>query len=119
MVRNEARQFSGEWFEYLAQDQPQTAHQMTVAPQSRQPLDDRLWAVYRNAPRLRRSWKRYVKSPLVRTLLALGPKAQVRFYETAAQARDNDNDQVDQVYAVTYEEGSERKSFFVLVRTTG
>ena len=52
----------------------------------------------------------------MRTLLALGPKAQVRFYQTAAQARDNDNDQVDQVYAVTYEEGSERKSFFVLVR---
>ena len=118
MVRNEARQFSGEWFKYLAQDQPQTAHQMTVAPPSRQPLDDRLWAVYRNAPRLRQELENYVKSPLVRTLLALGPKAQVRFYETAAQARDNDNDQVDQVYAVTYEEGSERKSFFVLVRMT-
>jgi hypothetical protein len=116
MVRGEARQFSVEWFKYLAQDQPEYAHQLTTAPQARQPLDEHLWAVYRNAPRMRQELENYVKSPLVRTLLALGPKAQVRFYDTASQARDNDNDQVEQVYAVTYEEGGEQKSFFVLVR---
>ena len=54
----------------------------------------------------------------MRTLLAFRTKAQVRFYETEAQVRDNDNDHVDQAYAVTYEEGDKRKSFFVLVRMT-
>jgi hypothetical protein len=116
MVRTEARQFSVEWFKYLAQDEPQKAHQLTTVPQARQPLDDLLWAVYRNGPRLRQDLENYVKSPLVRTLLALGPKAQVRFYDTLGQAHLNDDDLVDQVFAVTYEEGGERKSFFVLVQ---
>ena len=52
----------------------------------------------------------------MRTLLALGPKAQVRFYQTADADREDDNDLVNQFYAVTYEEEGERKSFFVLVR---
>jgi hypothetical protein len=52
----------------------------------------------------------------VRTLLALGPRAQVRFYQTGDQTHTDDVDLVDQWYAVTYEEKGERKSFFVLVR---
>ena len=56
-----------------------------------------------------------MKSPLVRTLLALGPKAQVGFYRTVGQSHNNDRDEVDQLYAVTYEEDGERKSFFVSV----
>ena len=116
MIRDEARQFSALWFKYLAQHQPHKAHQLTTTPQSRRPLDDNLWAFYRNGPRVREDMEGYVKSPLVRTLLALGPKAQVRFYQTTDQARDNGNDQVAQCYAVTYDEGGERKSFFVLVR---
>ena len=51
----------------------------------------------------------------MRTLLALGPKAQVRFYRTADQTHENDNDRVAQCYAVTYEEQGEKKSFFVVV----
>jgi hypothetical protein len=118
MVDAEARQFAPLWFKYLAQDAPQMAHELTMAPQSRPPLDDRLWALYRNNARSRQRLEYYVKMPLVRTLLALGPKAQVRFYQTTAQARDGDDDVVDQVYAVTYEEEGERKSFFVLVKMT-
>jgi hypothetical protein len=116
MVGNEARQFAALWFKYLNRDDPQKAHQLTLAPQWRRPSDNSLWDFYRGAPRLREQLESYVKMPLVRTLLALGPRAEVRFYQTAGQARQNDNDLVEQLYAVTYEEGSERKSFFVLVR---
>ncbi len=116
MVRNEARQFSALWFKYLLEDEPQKAHQLTMTPQSRQPLDDRLRAFYRGEARWREELENYVKSPLVQTLLALGPKAHVQFYQTAGQTHDGDNDQVDQLYTVTYEEGGERKSFVVLVR---
>jgi hypothetical protein len=116
MLGNEAQQFSTLWFKYLAQDEPQNAHQLTVGPQARQPLDERLWAVYRAAPRMRQELEDYVKTPLVRTLLALGPKARVRFYQTAGYTVVTNNDQVDLVYAVTYEDENERKSFFVLVR---
>lgn len=116
MVRDEAKQFSSMWFKYLNEEEPQKAHQLTMTPQSRQTLDDRLWGYYRNNRKAREDLESYVKMPLVRTMLALGPKAQVRFYQTTGQSRDNDNDQVDQLYAVTYDEDNERKSFFILVR---
>ena len=114
VVRDEARQFADLWFQYLLADQPQMAHQLTVAAQIRQPMNDSLWGVYRNNPKLRQQLEGYVGQPLVRTLLALGPKAQVRFYQTAGQAHgDADNDAVELLYAVSYDEGGERKSFFV------
>jgi hypothetical protein len=116
MVRSEARQFSSLWFKYLAQDEPHKAHQLTVLPQAREPLNDRLWDYYRVSPQSRESLEKFVEMPLVRTLLELGPKAQVRFYTTAAQMHSDASDWVDQYYAVTYEEDGERKSFFVAVR---
>jgi hypothetical protein len=116
MVRQEARRFSSLWFKYLTQDEPQKAFQLTVPPQSRKPLDDNLWAFYRSGPRSREDLENYVRVPVVRKLLALGPKAQVRFYETTGQTRERGNDQVEQWYAVTYEEEGERKSFFVVVQ---
>lgn len=116
MVCDEARQFSALWFKYLTQDEPHKAHQLTVSPESRQPLDGHLWDFYRTESRLRRALRGYVEVPLIRTMLALGPRAQVRFYQTTGQTRENNSDKVDQLYAVTYEEGGERKSFFVLVR---
>ncbi len=116
-IRHEARQFSELWFQYLVHDEPQKAHQLTLPPLVRQPFDQ-LWAFYRNNPRPRQGLEGYVKSPLVRTLLALGPRAQVRFYDTADQKRLLDEDYVEQLYAVTYEDRGERKSFFVLVRMT-
>jgi hypothetical protein len=115
-VRNEATELAGLWFRCLTEDEPQKAYQLTLPSGGRQPLDHRLWAVYRDTPRLRQGLENYVKAPLVRTLLALGPKARVRFYETANQSRTGQEDVVEQLYAVTYEEEGERKSFFVAVQ---
>lgn len=116
LMADEARQFAALWFKYLAEEEPQKAHQLTTAPQTRRPLDDGLWPYYRNTSRNRQDLENYVKTPLIRSLLALGPKARIRFYENAGQSRDSENDLVEQVYAVTYEEDNERKSFFVLLR---
>jgi len=121
IVRNEAEQFSDLWFQYLVQNQPQKAHQLTLAPGLRQPLNDRLWDYYRNSPRPRKELETYVGNPTVRTLLELGPRARARFYQTAGQLRDDGSDQVVLLYAVTYEESGEKKSFFVTLsasRTT-
>ncbi len=118
MVRDEARQFSAQWFHYLADDRPapEKAFQLTLPPQSRQPLGGSLWGYYRGTPKQRQALEGYVQTPLVRTLLALGPKAVVRFYDTIGQAHDDNEDFVEQCYAVTYEEGGELKSFFVGVQ---
>ena len=117
MVRNEARQFSALWFKYLTHDDPQKAHQLTLAPQSRQPLDDRLWDFYRNgACACGRSWKTTSSRPWCGPCSPWDRGPRCGSTRRPAQTRENDNDLVDQLYAVTYEEGGERKSFFVLVR---
>jgi hypothetical protein len=116
MIRKEARQFSALWFRYLSQEEPQKAYQLYMAPRQRQPLDDHLWQFYRNVPQQRENLEKFVKIPVVHTLLALGPKAQVRFYQTAGNTSQDEDNQVNLDYAVTYEEQGERKSFFVLLR---
>jgi hypothetical protein len=116
-VRQEARQFSALWFRYLVHDEPQKALQLTVPPQSRQPIGEGLWAFYRSTPKARQTLEGYVKTPLVRALLALGPRADARFYESTDQAHDDNNDLVSMLYAVTYEGGEgEKQSFFVNVQ---
>jgi hypothetical protein len=115
VVADEARQFSNLWLQFLTRDEPQKAYQLTLPPQGRQPLDARLWDSYRHNLRLRADLETYTTQPAVRALLAMGAKAQVRFYQTANVAQENDGDYVSQWYAVTYEEEHERRSFFVLV----
>jgi len=118
IVAREARQFAESWFENITKEEPELAHQLTVAPHVRRPADPRdVWAFYRENPKLRQELEGYVGSPLVRTLLALGPKAQVRFYDTIGQTIESNMDVVDQVFAVTFEEDGEKKSFFVLIET--
>lgn len=117
MVRKEAQQFCTLWFGYLAAGEPQYALQLTVPPQMRQPLDEDLWNFYRNDARAKMGLENYVKAPLVRTLLALGSsRAMVGFYETAGQSKWNNDDVVDSVFAVTFEEEGEKKSFFVSLK---
>ncbi len=115
-MRGEAREFSTQWFRCIAQEEPQTAFQLTLPPQLRAPKDQALWSFYRNSPRLRQQLESYVKGPLIRTLLALGPKSQVRFYQTASQSGGLDDHAVEQWYAITYEEDGEKKSFLVALQ---
>lgn len=112
-LRAEAREFSNQWFRYISQEEPQCAYQLTIPPAMRAPRDQDLWNFYRNAPRVRQMLESYVASPLVRTLLALGPKSQVRFYQTAAIATGAERPAVEQWYAVTYEDNGDKKSFIV------
>jgi hypothetical protein len=116
-IRDEAREFSELWFQYIAQDEPEKAFQLTLTPQKRLPLDGKLAAYYRDNATPHEDLKKYVASSPVDTLLALGPKAQMRFYQTADQGKINGNEAVGQWYNVSYEEDGEKKSFFVLVKT--
>lgn len=111
----EARQFSKLWIQFLTRGEPQNAFQLTVVPQARQPLDGKLWNHYRGNLQQRADLETYTKQPAVRALLALGSKVQVRFYQTASVAQENDADYVVLWYAVTYEEEGEKRSFFVSV----
>ncbi len=113
LVRREARQFAGYWFEYLAHDQPHKAYQLTVHPTYRRPLDEDPRELLSDDPRWQTNLEDYVSEPLVRALLALGEKAQVRYYDSKGQKHNSERDLLSQAFAVTYHEAGERKTFFV------
>jgi len=113
LVRQEARQFAEMWFDYLRADQPQKAYQLTASPTTRDAIDDNLWDLYREGGDGRNMLRSYVHSPEIRTLLALGDKATVRYYATESQWSDSERDRVYQTYAVTYADSDGLKTFFV------
>jgi hypothetical protein len=118
MVRNEARQFAAIWLRYVNQNEPQKAFQLMLAPSSRVPIDDNLSEAYRSDPHLLESFEKFTTRKDVQTLLALGPKAQIRYYDVASQVSEGFKDFVNLLYAVTYEENNEKKSFFLVIETT-
>jgi hypothetical protein len=113
MVDDEAVRFARYWFDFLSHQQPQKAFQLTLHPHLRQPLDASLWDFYRQGVRWHNELDDYVSQPVVRTLLALGPRAETRFYQIDRQERDRDHDLVWPIFAVTYDEQGKRKTFFV------
>ena len=119
VIRREARRFAGQWFEFLRDDQPHKAYQLTLHPKSRQPLDDKtLKGFYRQGSRGREELDNYASQRLIRTLRALGKKAQVRYYQTDDQGHAGERDVVYQTYAVTYEDrqAGKKKTFFVSLK---
>jgi hypothetical protein len=117
LMREDSRAFVSQWFEYLRRGEPQKAYQLTLSSSDRKPLDGELWDAYRSTPSQSAGLKGYVKTPLVRTLLALGDKATVRLWDNENAKTDGRIDLVDDVYAVTYEQDGRRKSFFVYVQS--
>jgi hypothetical protein len=115
LLRREARQFAGQWFDLLAQGQPQKAYQLVLSPKYRRPFDDKLWDFYRESTHWRAELENYVSQPLVRTLLTLGQKARLRYYQTTAQWPEEGRDHVAQVYAVSYQQAGRKETFFVLL----
>lgn len=114
--RNEARQFASAWFGFLANDQPQMAHQLTEPPHSRRVLDERLWDVYAEDYELAGKLNIFTTNAAVRALLELGNGARIRFYETQLQYPERGTERIDLLYAVTFEEKGVKKTFFVSLK---
>lgn len=67
----------------------------------------------RRSTRWRERLEEYVARPLVRTLLALDAKAQVRYYSTVAERQASGEEVLWLVYAVTFDDAGKKKTFFV------
>jgi len=113
LIRNEARQFALAWFEFLGRGEPHKARLMIPNPRFRPPLTDQVWDIYREDPSWREKLQEYVSRPLIRTLLALGDKARVRYYDTTRLYEFHRDIFIHQTYAVTYDEDGREKTFFV------
>lgn len=112
-ARSEAQQFADYVFQFLRENQPLKAYQLTVKPGQRRSLEADLAAVYAADKDGVEMLKMMVNKPIVRALLTLGEKAQVRFYDTESQSEDDERQGVVQSYAVTYAGDDGPESFFV------
>lgn len=113
-IRRQARQVASLWFDALQNDQPVKAYQLSLDPRYRRPLDELARKVRQSGSTPRTELRTYVDQPDVRCLLALDGKAQVRHYATEDQFDDEKRHEfVVEVYAVTFDEQGQKKTFFV------
>lgn len=112
-IRQEARHFASIWFDALRNGQVVEAYQLTLDPRVRRPLNQLEAAVREPESDPRKGLKEYVAEQDVRTLLALGDKAQVRYYATEFQSSEPGHESLVVVYAVTYDDKGEKKTFFI------
>ncbi len=111
LIDRQARQFALQWFNTLRNGEPHKTYQLSNPPESRLPLDDKLWEHYAPGTDARRNLEEYVRRSEIQSLLALGREAEARYYDTERIYRDT----VVQVYAVTWQEGGEKTSYFMRV----
>jgi hypothetical protein len=116
LANRQAQPFALEWFRLLAEQHPQEAIEMTVAPEGRQVPGPSLINYYSSDETAHQRLQDFVSDRWIRTLLALGDKAKVRFYKDAGFVRlSSGRGQVLQFYAVTFRESpdDEPTTFFM------
>ena len=115
-VERQAREVATAWFALLADDQPLKAHQLNLIPAKRKPLDGDLLGVYQHGPKSREDLDEFLKKPLVRTILALGKKADIRFYMCEGMWGPLGKENVKEIYSISFDdENGKRKTFFASV----
>lgn len=116
LVERQARGIATAWFDLLADDQPLKAHQLSLIPGERKPLDGPLLHVYQRGPKLREELDKFLGEPLIRTLLALGKKADIRFYKCGGIWGPPGKENVQEIYSISFDdEQGKRKTFFATV----
>ncbi|MHC4177154.1 MAG: DUF4190 domain-containing protein [Planctomycetota bacterium] len=101
-VRREARRFALQWFDFLANNQPHKAYQLTLHPKLRQPLEDKaLEDHYRQGSHAKEELDNYRSQELIQALTDLGKRARVRYRQTDSQGHIGSKDVVNQTYEVT------------------
>jgi hypothetical protein len=122
LLAEAARPIAEAWFDFLRNDEPQKALQLTLPAAQRRELNDELWDYYSKSKEARDELEEFVASPVPRVLLEFGESCQVRFYEINRVETDASGDTIELVYAVTYPEKptneggspSGKRTFFVL-----
>ncbi|MEA1949961.1 MAG: hypothetical protein U9N87_01135 [Planctomycetota bacterium] len=116
IVEHQARGIATAWFELLADDQPLKAHQLSLIPGERKPLDASLLHVYQRGPKRREELDKFLAEPLVRSILALGKKADIRFYECGGIWGPPGKENVQEIYSISFEDKQgKKKTFFATV----
>ena len=118
LANRQAIPVAQEWFQLLAEGNPQAAIELTADPAGRKAVGPELVDYYASDETAYKRLQDFVQSPAIRALLALGDKANVRYYNHAGFGRlPGGRWQVAQHYAVTFHESPDDKpkTFFILL----
>jgi hypothetical protein len=113
ILARQAREVADQFFEFLREDSPEKAMSLRFAPDQRRPFDELMWTYFRNDNEAKAQLRVFVATPVVRTILAIGPRADIRFYKTRSVATEGSRGLVSYYYTVTYPDGDGKKTFFV------
>jgi hypothetical protein len=114
LLADQARPTADQFFEYLCQGQPEKAAMLESAPESRQPLDESLWPFYRRNKDAQDRLRKLTENRPARALLALGDRAQVRFYKMPKLESAAAHAAVLYWYTVTYDDENGKKKTFLI-----
>jgi hypothetical protein len=111
-IRSDARRFADEWFKAAAQRDSDFVYAVHMPASMRGGSE--FTKVIKSQPHARQMMKTFLQEPAVRTLFALGPRAQARFYqrELITSVSTGEVHVVD-IYAVTVDDAGDRTTFFV------
>jgi hypothetical protein len=118
LLSRQAREVSGQFLEFLREQSPEKAMMLRFAPDQRRPFDDLLWTFYKNDNEAKQNLQTFVEHPLVKALLLLGEKSEIRFYKTVRVGNEGSRGLVSTLYTVTYPDDDPqrpggKKTFFV------
>jgi hypothetical protein len=114
LLPRQARPVADRFLELLQEGRPEEALLLQFVPDRRPPVDAGLWTYYRNDLEARMQIHNFVQRPGVRMLLALGDKAQIRFYNTNAVLAGKRQGLVEFRYTVTFEGKNGRRQTMLL-----
>lgn len=116
VLRNQPRATADQFFEFLRNGEPEKAMMLRVTPDYRMPLDDSrsIWLSMRYDKDAAGEMAQFVKEPMIRTLLALGTRAEAKYYRTVVVATEGDEALVDYWYTVTYTDDDGKKKTFLV-----
>jgi hypothetical protein len=114
-LRREARQFARYWFQFLTENRPREAHQLTQFPERRAPLDVYLAERYAAGTRWGEQLETFMSDRLVSILLAQQAGAQVEYIDSPAIEHHERYDLVTLRYAVRYFDGAQQQTAYALL----
>jgi hypothetical protein len=114
LLARQARPVADQFVEFLREGSPEKALMLNRSAEFRHPLDEGMWSYFRRNEDARKELTAFVRDKTIRMILALGNRAEVRYYRTSAAGNWGDTAQVDLWYTVTFTDTDGRKKTYIL-----
>lgn len=116
LLKDQPREMADQFLEYLRHDEPGKALMLRTVPDFRKSQDDdeAVKLFFRNNQEAKADLAKFVQLPVARTILALGERADIRFFANMGVATRGDRAQVDYCYTVTFDDEQGKKKTFLV-----